>query len=133
MKRWFVFVSLLLSSLIMSCARNTELQALHADTAALQRQNSAQYQTVAARVQRMSDRVAEFEQAQGAARQDLARINAAVDELQVELQRLRGEVQEAQMQVQRGTPGGEEVAATKLADFEARLNDLEKQLRALPQ
>jgi chromosome segregation ATPase len=133
MKRWFVLVSLLWSSLSMGCARNTELQSLHADTAALQRQSSAQYRTAATRVQQMSDRVAQFEQAQNAARQDLARINAAVDELRVELQRLRGEAQEAQMQVQRGTPAGEEVDAAKLADFEARLDDLEKQLRSLPQ
>jgi chromosome segregation ATPase len=134
MKRWFVLVSLLLPGLIMGCARDTELQALHADTAALQRQSSTQYQTVAARVQQMSDRVALFEQAQSAARQELARINAAVDELRVQLQRLRGDAQEAQIQVQRGKQGGgEEVAAAKLADLTARLNDLEKQLRDLPQ
>jgi hypothetical protein len=35
--------------------------------------------------------------------------------------------------VQRGTQGGEEVDAAKLVDLEARLNDLEKQLRELPQ
>jgi 50S ribosomal subunit-associated GTPase HflX len=64
----------------------------------------------------------------------LARINAAVDELRVQLQRLRGDAQEAQIQVQRGKQGGgEEVAAAKLADLTARLNDLEKQLRDLPQ
>jgi chromosome segregation ATPase len=133
MKRWFVLVSLLSPGLIMGCARDTELQVLHADTAALQRQSSTQYQTVAARVQQMSDRVARFEQAQSAARQELARINAAVDELRVQLQRLRGDAQEAQIQVQRGKQGGEEVAAAKLADLEARLNDLEKQLRDLSQ
>jgi chromosome segregation ATPase len=133
MKQWFVLVSLLWPSLIMGCARDTELQALYADTTALQRQSSAQYRTVAARVQQMSDRVAQFEQAQSAARRDLARIDAAVDELRVELQRLRGDAQEAQMQVQRGTQGGEEVDAAKLVDLEARLNDLEKQLKQLPQ
>ena len=133
MKRWFVFVSLLLPSLIMGCARDTELQALHADTAALQRHSSTQYRTVAARVQQMSDRVAQFEQAQSAARQDLARINAAVDELRVELQRLRGDAQEAQMQMQRGTQGGEDGTAARLANFEARLDELAKQLRDLPQ
>jgi chromosome segregation ATPase len=133
MKRWLVLVSLLLPGLIMGCAKGTELQALHADTAALQRQSSTQYQTVAARVQQMSDRVAQFEQAQSAARQELARINAAVDELRVQLQRLRGDAQEAQIQVQRGKQGGEEVAAARLADLEARLHDLEKQLRDLPQ
>jgi len=133
MKQWFVLVSLLLPSLIMSCASDTELQALQADTSSLQRQSSTRHQTVAARMQQLSDRVAQFEQAQTAARRDLARINAAIDELRVQLQRLRGDAQEAQMQMQRGTPGGEEVAAAKLANLAARLDDLEKQLRALPQ
>jgi chromosome segregation ATPase len=132
MKRWFVWVSLFLPSLITGCASDTDLQALHADTATLQRQSSTRHQTVEARVQQLRDRVAQFEQAQIAARQELARINAALDELRVQLQRLRGDAQEAQMQVQRGTPGGEEVTAAKLANFEARLDDLEKQLRALP-
>jgi chromosome segregation ATPase len=133
MKRWLVLVSLLLSSLVISCASDKELQTLQADTTTLQRQSSARHQTVAARVQQLSDRVAQFEQAQTAAQRDLARINAALDELRVQLQRLRGDAQEAQIQVRRGTPSGEDVAAARLANFEARLNDLEKQLRALPQ
>jgi chromosome segregation ATPase len=83
-------------------------------------------------VQQLGDRVAQFEQAQTAARRDLARINAALDELRVQLQRLRGDAQEAQMQVQRGTRGGEEVSAARLTNFETRLDDLEKQLRVLP-
>ena len=132
MKRWFVLVTLFLPSLLMGCASDTDLQSLHADTAALQRQSSTQHQTVAARVQQLSERVAQFEQAQTAARRDLARINAALDELRVQLQRLRGDAQEAQIQAQRGTPGGEEISASRLANFEARLDDLEKQLRTLP-
>ena len=83
-------------------------------------------------MQQLSERVAQFEQAQTAARRDLARINAALDELRVQLQRLRGDAQEAQIQVQRGTPGGEEASATRLTNFETRLDDLEKRLRALP-
>jgi chromosome segregation ATPase len=132
MTRWFVFVSLLLANLTMGCASDTELQALHADTSALQRQSSTRHRTVDVRVQQLSERVAQFEQAQTAARRDLARINAALDELRVQLQRLRGDAQEAQMQVQRGTRGGEESSAAWLANFETRLDDLEKQLRALP-
>src|SRR5436309_5658687 len=132
MKRWFVLVSLLLPSLTMGCASDTEMQALHADTSALRRQSSTRSRTVDARVQQLSERVAQFEQAQTAAQRDLARINAALDELRVQLQRLRGDAQEAQMQVQRGTPGGEEAAAARLTNFEIRLDDLEKQLRALP-
>ena len=134
MKRWFIWVSLLLSGLIIGCASDKELQALQADTTTLQRQSSTQHQTVAARVQQLSDRVAQFEQAQTAASRDLARINVALDELRVQLQRLRSDSQETQIQVQRGTRGGsEEVSEAKLANFEARLDDLEKQLRALPQ
>jgi outer membrane murein-binding lipoprotein Lpp len=133
MKRWFILASLILSGLIIGCASDKELQALQADTTTLQRQSSTQQQTVAARVQQLSDRVAQFEQAQTAARRDLARINAALDEVRVQLQRLRGDAQEAQIQVRRGTPGGEGVSAARLANFEARLDDLEKQLRALPQ
>jgi chromosome segregation ATPase len=132
MKRWFVFVCLLLANLIMGCASDTELQALHADTSALQRRSSTRYRTVDAQVQQLSERVAQFEQAQTAARRDLARINAALDELRVQLQRLRGDAQEAQMQVQRGSRGGDESSAARLTNFETRLDDLEKQLRALP-
>ena len=61
MKQWFVLVSLLLPSLIMSCASDTELQAVQADTSALQRQSSTRHQTVAARMQQLSDRVVQFE------------------------------------------------------------------------
>ena len=84
-------------------------------------------------MQQLSERVAQFEQSQTAARRDLARINAALDELRVQLQRLRGDAQETQIQAQRGTRGGEEVSASRLTNFETRLDDLEKQLRALPQ
>ena len=134
MKRWFILASLILSGLIIGCASDRELQAVQADTTTLQRQSSTQHQTVAARVQQLSERVAQFEQAQTAARRDLARINAALDELRVQLQRLRGDAQETQIQAQRrGTRGGEDVSAASLANFEARLNDLEKQLRDLPQ
>jgi outer membrane murein-binding lipoprotein Lpp len=134
MKRWFVFTVLIFSGLFIGCASDKSLQAVQADTTALQRQSSTHHQTAAARVQQLSDRVSQFEQAQTAARRDLARINAALEELRIQLQRLRGDAQETQIQAQRGTRGGsEEVSAAKLANFEARLDDLEKQLQALPQ
>jgi outer membrane murein-binding lipoprotein Lpp len=132
MKRWFVLGSLLLSGLIAGCASDTDLHVLQADTSILQRQNSERHQTVEARVQQLSERVAQFEQSQLAARRDLARINATLDELRVQLQRLRGDVQETQIQAQRGTTGGEGAAASRLTNFETRLGDLEKQLRVLP-
>jgi hypothetical protein len=62
----------------------------------------------------------------------LARINATLDELRVQLQRLRGDVQETQTQAQRGRTGSEGVSSSRLANFETRLGELEKQLRALP-
>jgi outer membrane murein-binding lipoprotein Lpp len=133
MKRWFVLMSLFLPGLIMGCASETDLQALQTGTSALQRQSSTRHQTVEARVQQLSERVTQFEQAQIAAQRDLARINAALDELRVQLQRLRGDAREAQIQVQRGTQGGEEVSAARLTNFESRLDDLEKQLGGLSQ
>jgi chromosome segregation ATPase len=133
MKRWLVLANLLLFGLIIGCASDKDLQLLQADTTSLQRQSSTHHQTVGARVQQLSDRVTQFEQAQAAARRDLARINAALDELRVQLQRLRGDAQETQTQMQRGTRDGEELSAATLANLEARLNDLEKQLNALPQ
>ena len=126
-------MGLLLPSLIMGCASETDLQALHAGTSALQRQSNTRHQTVEARVQQLSERVTQFEQAQIAAQRDLASINAALDELRVQLQRLRGDAREAQIQVQRGTQGGEEVSAARLTNFESRLDDLEKQLGGLSQ
>jgi len=130
MKRWFVLVSLLLHGLITGCARDTDLRALQADTAALGRQNSARRQTVEVRLQRLSDSITQFEQAQAETRRNLAQVAATLDELRVQLQRLQGDIQETQHQVQRGTTGGEKISAMKLADFETRLRELEKQLGA---
>src|SRR5262245_12089819 len=100
MKRWLLLVSLLFSGLIIGCASDKDLQALQADATTLQRRSRTQNQTVDARVQQLSDRVSQFEQAQTTARRDLARINAALDELRVQLQRLRGDAQETQIQAQ---------------------------------
>jgi septal ring factor EnvC (AmiA/AmiB activator) len=130
MKRWFVLVSLLLHGLITGCARDTDLRALQADTAALGRQNSERRQTVEVRLQRLSDSITQFEQAQAETRRNLAQVAATLDELRVQLQRLQGDIQETQHQVQRGTTGGEKISAMKLADFETRLRELEKQLGA---
>jgi tol-pal system protein YbgF len=127
MKRIFVLVSLLLPALMMGCASDKDLQAMRADTQALERQSSERQQTVEARLQSVSDRVAQFEKSQTEARRDLARTTATLDELRIQLQRLQGDIQETQHRVRRGTTGGEGVSATKLADFETRLSELEKQ------
>ena len=130
MKRVFVLVSLLLPGLMMGCASDKDLQAVRADTQALERQSSERQQTVEARLQNVSDRVAQFEKSQAETRRDLARTAATLDELRIQLQRLQGDIQETQHRVRRGTTGGEGISATKLADFETRLSELEKQFPA---
>src|SRR5919205_281332 len=130
MKRVFVLVSLLLPGLMTGCASDQALQAVRADTQALERQSSERQQTVEVRLQNVSDRVAQFEKSQAETRRDLARTAANLDELRIQLQRLQGDIQETQHRVRRGTTGGEGVSATKLADFETRLSELEKQLPA---
>lgn len=132
MKRFLVLMSLILPVLMAGCARDTDLHALQADTSALAQQSSARQQTVEARVQQLRDRVAQFEQSQAETRRDMARAAATLDELRIQLQRLQGDIQEVQHLVQRGPTGSEEVSATKLADFETRLRDLEQQLSVSP-
>src|ERR1700675_622986 len=64
MKRSVVLVSLVLPVLMTGCASHTDVYALRADTSALAYQSSVRQQTVAARVQQLRDRVAQFEQSQ---------------------------------------------------------------------
>src|SRR5262249_23943355 len=130
MKCVFVLVSLLLPGLMMGCASDKDLQAVRADAQALERQSSERQQTVEVRLQNMSDRVAQFEKSQTETRRDLARTAATLDELQIQLQRIKGDILETQHRVRRGTPGGAGISASKLADFETRLNELEKQFPA---
>lgn len=127
MKRTFVLVSVLLLGLVAGCASDRELQTLRADTSALERQSNERQQAVEARLQSLSDRVAQFEKAQAETRRDLARTVATLDELRLHMQRLQGDIQETQHRVRRGT-GGETVANIKLSDLELRLAELEKQL-----
>lgn len=127
MKRVFVLVSLLLPGLVTGCASDRELQALRADTSALERQSSERQQTGESRLQNFSDRIAQFEKSQTETRRDLARTVATLDELRIHMQRLQGDIQETQHRVRRGT-SGETVSNTKLSDLELRLAELEKQL-----
>jgi tol-pal system protein YbgF len=127
MKRVFVLVSLLLPGLMLGCASDRDLQAVRADAQALERQSSERQQTVEVRLQSISDRVAQFEKTQAETRRDMARTAANLDELRIQLQRLQGDIQETQHRVRRGTAGGEGTSATKLADLETRLNELEQQ------
>src|SRR5262245_61645694 len=105
MKRVFVLVGLLLPGLLTGCASDRELQALRADTSALERQSSERQQTAESRLQNLGDRVAQFEKSQADTRRDLARTVATLDELRIQMQRLQGDIQETQHRVRRGAGG----------------------------
>ena len=114
------------------CASDADLHALQEDTSALVRQNSTYNQTVAARVQQLSDRVTQFEQSQAETRHEVARAAATVDELRVQLQRLQGDVQETQHLEQRGPTGEGGASAAEVANFETRLGEMERKLGVTP-
>jgi TolA-binding protein len=78
-------------------------------------------------VQQLRDRVAQFEQSQAETRRDAARVAATLDTLRSQLQSLQGDVEEVQHTVQRSPTGDAAGSTTELADFEARLRDLEQQ------
>jgi chromosome segregation ATPase len=126
-------VRVLLPVLLAGCASQTEVQAVRADTVALERQGSAQHQTIGARVQQLSDRLTEIERAQAATRRDLARVAAMVDEVRGQMQRLQGAFEETQHELQSAPTVGEGVTATRLARLDARLRALAKQLAVAPE
>jgi len=132
MKRFLLLASLLLSGLMTGCVSTSDLHALQEDTSALARQNSTYNQTVAARVQQLSDRVTRFERSQAETRREVARAAATVDELRVQLQRLQGDVQETQHLEERGSTGEGEASAAEVANFETRLGEMEHRLGVTP-
>src|SRR5262245_61052446 len=105
MKPWLGILRVLLPALLAGCAAQPEVQAVRADTVTLQRQSSAQHQTLGDRVQQLSDRFTELDRTQTAIRRDLAKVTAMVDEVRGQLQRLQGAVEETQHQVQSAPPG----------------------------
>jgi len=133
MKQWLGMVGLLLPVLMAGCTPQNEVHTLRAHTVALERQSSAQRQTVDARVQQLSDRLTQVEQAQAATRRDLARIAATLDEFRGHMQRLQGAIQETERQTQRSTTQGEGGSSTRLANVENRLRALAKRLAVAPE
>jgi uncharacterized coiled-coil protein SlyX len=132
-QRWVGITSACLLVLLTGCAQDTELQTLRANTIALERQGSTRQQTFEARMQQLSDRMARFEQAQAAARRDVAQMAATLEEFRVQLQRLQGTLQETQRQAQRSIPEEEGGAsATRLSNVDTRLRALQKQLSVEP-
>src|SRR5215467_11218341 len=96
MKRFFVLVSLLLPSLLVGCASDSDVRALRTDTLVLERQRTELQTTVETRLQSLGERVAQFEKSQAETRRDLARTTATLDELRIQMQRLQGDLQETQ-------------------------------------
>src|SRR5262249_15760388 len=127
MKRLLVLVRLLLPSLLVGCASDSDVRALRTDTLVLERQRSELQQTVESRLQALSERVAQFEKSQAETRRDLARTTATLDELRIQMQRLQGDLQEPQHRLGR-VKSGETVSRAKLAVFETPLSALEQQL-----
>jgi len=126
-------VRIVLPVLLAGCASQTEVQAVRADTVALERQGSAQHQTIGARVQQRSDRLTALEHAQAATRRDLARLAAMVDEVRGHMQRVQGAFEETQHPFQAVPTVGEGGTATRLAGLDARLRALAKQLAVAPE
>lgn len=133
MKQWLGMVSLLLPVLMAGCAPQDEVHALRTNTVALERQSSAQRQAVDARVQQLSDRLTQVEQAQAATRRDIAQVAATLDEFRGHLQRLRGAIQETEHQTQRSTTEADGASATRLTNVESRLRALAKRLAVAPE
>jgi chromosome segregation ATPase len=132
MKRSWILAGLLLVGLMTSCASDRDVHTLQMHTSALARQSSAHHQTVAARVQQLSDRVAQFEQSQAETRREVARAAATVDELRVQVQRLQGDVQETAHLAQRGSAGEGDASPAAVANFETRLKELQQRLGVAP-
>ena len=133
MKPWVGMARILLPVLLAGCASQTEVQAVRADTVALERQGSAQHQTIEARVQHLSDRFTELDRAQAAIRRDLARVAAMVDEVRGQLQRVQGAIEETQHQLQSAPTVGEGGSAARLTQLDTRLRALAKQLAVAPE
>jgi tol-pal system protein YbgF len=131
MKQWVIIISLLFTGLLVGCASQQDLQALRADVVALESQRTPREQGFEQRLQTLSDQLARFEQSQTEVRRELAQAKAAAEELRVETQRLRGEMQETRQRMRRGleqTPEARDIFATKLAELQTRLGNLESRL-----
>lgn len=132
MKQQVVCLSLLLASLHLGCATDTELQGAQVDAVTLARQQSERHQTVETRLQQLNDRVLKFGPSQEETRRSVSRLVTTVDDVRIQLQRLQADIQETLRRAQRSAGGAADPqSAAKLSEFDARLGELEKQLRTL--
>jgi tol-pal system protein YbgF len=105
-------------------ATQGEIQALRADIAALERDQTQQRRELAARLERLNQPDSEI-------RRELAQTMATTEEMRVELQTLRGQVEELQFRNQGGSGASaemSEILADKVAELETRLLNLEQRV-----
>jgi TolA-binding protein len=130
MKRLLVLLSVLLLSGVVGCVGQDDLQALRADVMALERQRASREKDTEQRVQALQDQIVRLEQSQGDVRREMAQAISAAQEIRVEMQRMRGEVQETRHRLRRepSSPPVRDALATKLAELETRVGNLEGRL-----
>ncbi|MCZ6874526.1 MAG: hypothetical protein O7G88_13525, partial [bacterium] len=81
MKHVFLLITLLCSGLIVGCASQENIQALHAEITAIERQRVGQEKDIAQQLKTFTARLLELEQTQAKARRELAQSIAASEEL----------------------------------------------------
>lgn len=131
MKQQLACLSLLLVSLHLGCATETELQGVQVDAVTLARQQSERHLTMDTRLQQLNDRVQKFGPMQEETRRSVSRLASTVDEVRIQLQRLQADIQETLRRAQRNAGSADPQSAAKMSEFDARLGELEKQLRTL--
>ena len=127
-QRWFPMVSLIGVSLIAGCTLQSDLQAVRADLAALERDSFRRNQEISARLDALDKRLSGPD---SDTRRELAETGATMDEMRVEVQNLQGQVQELQYRLQNSVGDSPEMGnrlATKLAELETRLAAIEQRV-----
>lgn len=131
MKQLGICLSVGLASLFLGCATDSDVQGMQVDAATLARQQSERHLSVDARVQQLSNRIQKFGPSQDETQRSVARLTKTVDEVRIQLQRLQTEIQETLRRAQRSAGSADPQAAARMTEFDARLGELEKQLRSL--
>jgi tol-pal system protein YbgF len=128
MKPWLRLSSLVGMSLVAGCTLQSDLQAVRADLAALERDSFRRNQEVSARLDALDK---QLNSPDNNTRRELAETGATMDELRVEVQNLNGQVQELQYRLQNNVGASPEMGdrlATKLAELETRLGTIEQRV-----
>jgi tol-pal system protein YbgF len=124
MKRARLLGTLVLAGFLAGCSAREDRQRLQAEMAAIRNQQAERKTEVNQRLQTLDEHIANIERNQ-------AQTVATSEELRTEMQRLHGEVQQALRRAQGGAPtafGTRDALATKLAELETRMRDLETTL-----